>query len=163
MDFDEMNNFLSTRNVGGQDARLRIRKRGLESRERKLLGTVSSVYGFDIFLCCSAALAPFLDNVSPRSATMALAAGGVGVALVFALAIYRVWRNPPPSAMLIAIPGLLFAIPSLFSGGLSMTIFSSLNIGALVALYSLHKTWNELKEISCQASGMDTKTVEVEG
>jgi hypothetical protein len=163
MDFDEMNSFLSTRKVGSQHVRVRIRKRGLESREKKLLGTVSSVYGFDIFSCCNTALAPFLDSVSPRSATMALAAGSLALALVFALAIYRIWRNPPPSAVLIAIPGLLFAIPGLFSVNVFAILFSSLNIAAVVALYSLHKTWRELAEITSQTSGIDTKAVDVEG
>ena len=148
MDFDEMNNFLSNHKMGHQDIRYRIRKRGLESKERRLLGTASCAYGFNVFLLCNTALAPLLDQISPRSALTALAAGSLVLALVFAYVIYRIWRNPPPSAVLMAMPGLLFFLLGLPS----LSLLCIPNGVALSAFYFLHKTWKELAAMSVQAA-----------
>ncbi|GLQ52633.1 hypothetical protein ACFFJT_20625 [Dyella flava] len=149
MDFEEMNNFMSTYKTENQDIRFRIRKRGLESKERRLLGTVSSVYGFYLFLFAWGALAPFLDRTSAHFAITAMAGGSAFVVLIFGYIIYRVWRNPPPSAAVMAIPGLLIFLLGLPNLSLMLCIPSAF---ALVAFYYLGKTWKELAAMSAPPS-----------
>jgi len=155
VDFDEMNSFLSTHKRGDQDVKSRIRKRGLESRERRLLGTLSGVYGFDLFFFCVAALGGFMDHSLPYSVNITLAVGCVAVALVFAYAIYRIWRDPPPPPISVAIPGLILTIIGLFGAW----ILFLLNAVALISLYSLSKTWKELAAMSEKSSEIRTPPV----
>lgn len=149
MDFEEMNSFMSTYKTENQDVRFRIRKRGLESKERRLLSTVSSVYGFYLFMFVWGMLAPLLDGRSPNSAITAMAAGSAFVVLIFGYIIYRIWRNPTPSAAVMAIPGLLIFLLGLPKLSLLLCIPSGF---ALVAFYYLGKTWKELAAMSATPS-----------
>lgn len=145
MDFDEMNNFLSHHKVGEQDIRVRIRKRSLESRERRVLGTLSCAYGFDLFVLCMGLVGTITEAGSMQRVQFAPIVGGLSVAiLVLGLAIYRMWRNPPPSPILLSLPGVIFFVMGLPK----LNILFFVNAIALVALYTLGRIWKELKSLS---------------
>lgn len=148
MEFEEMNNFLSNHKAGEQDVRLRIRKRTLESRERQVLGTLSAAYGFDLFFLGMGLLGVVPELRSMQFSKFVCFAGGFGIAmLVLGFAIYRMWRNPPPSTALLALPGLAFAVLGLPS--LNLLFF--VNVIALIALYTLSGIWKELQALAVQS------------
>jgi hypothetical protein len=144
MDFDEMNSFLSTHEMGNQDVKFKIRKRVLESRERRILGTLSGAYGLDIFIFFMSSLGLFTDNSTSHTAIIALTAFSLVMVAALAYAIFRMWRNPPPSPISLSVPGLFLAV----CGLPTLSIFFFVNAVALIAIYYLNKTWKQLATLS---------------
>ena len=144
MNLDEMNSFLSTHKIGNQDVKFRIRKRTLETKERRILGTISGIYGFDIFFFCMGFLGAVTENSLSRTAIISLVALCIVVALILAYAIFRMWRNPSPSPIFLSVPGVVLAI----CGLPSLNILFFINVVALGAIYFLNKTWKDLAALS---------------